>query len=651
MKKSDESNSNSSNKRNLDMCTASYTLFGKYVASKKAWWKCAGALGGSFVQERTVFWVGVTSEKVTVKRSAPAPPVPETTTTTSTTTSTASTPAVSPASEIDLKENAGDVVINVVEAPSGVLKNDTSVVTPEGDSSPSSLSPTSPSTPILTPSEVSTVSSDSSVGEGEEEAEETPLPDITTPKSKPKPKPGPKRKFGLLGRRRTTTTTAAPSTTTTTTTTTSQPKGEEKLSPEVASLERDLINIYDDCGNSKGCFGFPAECETNKKCTMLVTYSKVSSGYKFEIVGSTTTGYVAAGLSDDEKMGGDSVMACLASAGANSGPDVVMAFNNGRNNEMLVEKKYGLSDIQAAVVNGQAYCTFVRDASTEISGIVFDLDKDRFHLMVATGPVNPNGLSYHDKRTVSSGTVALDSFETVEVRSDLFRTLHACFMVGAWICAASCGIIVARYFKKTWLKSRSCGIDQWFHLHRFFMGLTWSLVIAGVVLILYYLNGWKDLDSRNTEHAILGVVSTGLCFIQPFMALCRCSPTHKRRPVFNWLHWFVGNSAQILGIAAIYFGFGLIGAPTWVVFILIIFVAFHCLVHLLLSIGQCISDSRAESSSNVYPMKELNGSRTPLQPSEKNTDAPVSKEAPCSSLPLFVLSFRQCCVFVVNVVV
>lgn len=177
------------------------------------------------------------------------------------------------------------------------------------------------------------------------------------------------------------------------------------------------------------------------------------------------------------------------------------------------QKKYGLSDIQAAVVNGQAYCTFVRDASTDISGIKFDLDKDRFHIMVATGPVNPSeycayvcsdeniwwfegsylllaafhhgdgdmiykmirlqltafvfssdGLSYHDKRTVSSGTVALDSFEAVEVRSDLFRTLHACFMVGAWICAASCGIIVARYFKKTWLKSRSCGIDQWFHV-------------------------------------------------------------------------------------------------------------------------------------------------------------------------------------------
>lgn len=403
------------------------------------------------------------------------------------------------------------------------------------------------------------------------------------------------------------------STTTTTTTTSSTPPS------ETAGLERDLVNVYDECGNTKGCFGFPAECEASKKCTMLVTYSKVPSGYKFEIMSNTVSGYVAAGLSDDDKMGDDSVMACMAS---NSGADVVMGFNNGRNNELLVESKYGLSEIQAAVVDGKTYCTFVRDPSTEISGIVFDLDNDRFHLMLATGSANPNGLSYHDKRTVSSGTVSLDSFEAVESRSELFRTLHACFMIGAWICAASCGIMVARYFKKTWLKNRACGIDQWFHLHRFFMGLTWSLTVAGIVLIVYYLNGWTELDPRVNPHAILGVVSTALCFIQPFMALCRCSPTSKRRPVFNWLHWFVGNSAQILGIAAIYFGFELIGAPKWIMFVLIIFIAFHCLVHLLLSIGQCITDSRGESSSNVYPMKELNGSRSPLQPTEKNTDAP-----------------------------
>lgn len=155
--------------------------------------------------------------------------------------------------------------------------------------------------------------------------------------------------------------------TTTTTTTSSTPPS------ETAGLERDLVNVYDECGNTKGCFGFPAECEASKKCTMLVTYSKVPSGYKFEIMSNTVSGYVAAGLSDDDKMGDDSVMACMAS---NSGADVVMGFNNGRNNELLVESKYGLSEIQAAVVDGKTYCTFVRDPSTEISGIVFDLDND-----------------------------------------------------------------------------------------------------------------------------------------------------------------------------------------------------------------------------------------------------------------------------------
>lgn len=582
---------------------------------------------GTFVQTKNVFWVGVTSEKVTVRREVPASPAIPTSTSTTTTTTTSSTPpSVSPASELGGEVNAGDVVISVVDAPSGVLvENDTSVVTPEGGSPPSPTtpsSPSSPSTPVPSPTEVSTVSSDPSVAnEGEEtqvEEEEEPLPAEV---SSPRPKPNkPRRKFGILGRRRTTsTTTAAPTTAKTTTTPKPLLEEQEELLPETAGLERDLVNVYDECGNTKGCFGFPAECEASKKCTMLVTYSKVPSGYKFEIMSNTVSGYVAAGLSDDDKMGDDSVMACMAS---NSGADVVMGFNNGRNNELLVESKYGLSEIQAAVVDGKTYCTFVRDPSTEISGIVFDLDNDRFHLMLATGSANPNGLSYHDKRTVSSGTVSLDSFEAVESRSELFRTLHACFMIGAWICAASCGIMVARYFKKTWLKNRACGIDQWFHLHRFFMGLTWSLTVAGIVLIVYYLNGWTELDPRVNPHAILGVVSTALCFIQPFMALCRCSPTSKRRPVFNWLHWFVGNSAQILGIAAIYFGFELIGAPKWIMFVLIIFIAFHCLVHLLLSIGQCITDSRGESSSNVYPMKELNGSRSPLQPTEKNTDAP-----------------------------
>lgn len=52
---------------------------------------------------------------------------------------------------------------------------------------------------------------------------------------------------------------------------------------------------------------------------------------------------------------------------------------------------------------------------------------------------------------------------------------------------------------------------------------------------------------------MLGCITTGLCFIQPFMALLRCHPGTPKRPIFNWLHWFVGNAAHIIGIVAIFF--------------------------------------------------------------------------------------------------
>lgn len=40
--------------------------------------------------------------------------------------------------------------------------------------------------------------------------------------------------------------------------------------------------------------------------------------------------------------------------------------------------------------------------------------------------------------------------------------LHGSFMVAAWIGSASIGILLARYFKKTWVGSQLCGKDQWF---------------------------------------------------------------------------------------------------------------------------------------------------------------------------------------------
>ncbi|XP_066965920.1 putative ferric-chelate reductase 1 homolog isoform X1 [Macrobrachium rosenbergii] len=652
---------------------------------------------GTFVKTYDTYWVGVTSEKVTITNPpgsqggpaalppapapAPAPvpspvpspapvpvpvpvpaPVPAATNNATTTTTTEFSASVSP-DVVDTvsPENPGDFVINVVDAPGvdgdiPVVENDNGVATNGGEgsvltptlvfspSSPASptlsTSPASPSSPLSSTTTSSSSSSSSSnssptTADSFSSITDNPTSSSVTESSPAEDEPepernvqgtgtNPRRRFGLSGRFKTTTA----ATVETTTTTTASPKATsarvpiENLPPGVASLYNTMQNIYLGCKANKGCYGFPSGCENSENCQMLTTYAKVSSGYRFEIMGDAgSNAYVAVGLSDDQKMGDDSVMAC---ASINGAVDVLMGFNVGKSNELLSNAKYGLSDIKTAGVDGRIYCSFVRQALTQVNNINFDLEAERFHLMLAKGPASANKLGYHQAREVSAGTSSMTEFAALEggSSSDLFLKLHACFMIGAWVCAASCGILLARYYKQTWLDNKCCGIDQWFHFHRLFMILTWGLTIAGFVLIVIYEGGWTEDPVSENPHPVIGIVSIGLCFIQPFMALCRCKPTHKRRPVFNWLHWFVGNSAQILGLTAIFFGFDLIHAPKWTWFILIIFIAFHCIVHLILSIGQCISDSRGDKSNNVFPLKEMNGSRSPLHPVDKREDAP-----------------------------
>lgn len=73
---------------------------------------------------------------------------------------------------------------------------------------------------------------------------------------------------------------------------------------------------------------------------------------------------------------------------------------------------------------------------------------------------------------------------------------------------------------------------------------TWILTLASFIIIFVELRAWSAVDN---PHAILGTITTILCFIQPFMTLFRPGPKHKNRPIFNWAHWSVGNVAYVLG--------------------------------------------------------------------------------------------------------
>lgn len=110
------------------------------------------------------------------------------------------------------------------------------------------------------------------------------------------------------------------------------------------------------------------------------------------------------------------------------------------------------------------YCQVEREPVTMINGIKFDLPKQSYFLLLASGTkIRPTTVDYHDiVRLSSQRALKLSEVANVAGKSKLLLRLHGAFMITAWIGTASIGILLARYFKQTWVGSSSCGKDIWF---------------------------------------------------------------------------------------------------------------------------------------------------------------------------------------------
>ncbi|XP_033155205.1 putative ferric-chelate reductase 1 homolog isoform X1 [Drosophila mauritiana] len=372
--------------------------------------------------------------------------------------------------------------------------------------------------------------------------------------------------------------------------------------------------IYNGCGQSKNCFGFPDGCVATKSCTSITVVTVRGDVFEFEIQSGkgTNAAYVAVGLSDDAKMGDDLTTECVPENGrvnlysslTSASPYSAVRSNVNQNSARLLD---------ASIVDGVIYCRVQRDAVTNVQGRTFDLRNGKYHLLVASGSsLKENSVGYHDiGRLPSAQPINLAEVQDLSGSSKLLIQLHGAFMIAAWIGTTSLGIIFARYFKQTWVGSQSCGKDQWFAWHRLLMVTTWSLTVAAYVLI------WVELKRAVWHaHSIIGLITVILCFIQPIGALFRPGPNDKKRPYFNWGHWLGGNLAHILGIVTIFFSVKLPKAelPEWMDWILVSFVVVHVLVHLIFSIGLCLnhwqiggmaSERHLSQRANTFQMGDM----------------------------------------------
>ena len=214
-------------------------------------------------------------------------------------------------------------------------------------------------------------------------------------------------------------------------------------------------NVYDECFQTKGCFGTPNGCIQSKNCKIVMTYAGVSDvSFQFEIgyPSTASTSYSAFALSDDDSMGDDSVMACIMNNGK---IDVNMYWNTDKplNSVILKDPYFGLSGISGTYKSGFVHCTFKREATTNIpvsenSTVKFDLKSDKYFLLLATGGVDSYGtIQKHSLTDHSSSAQDLGSYDPIENASKLLVKLHGIAMMLGWLLFANLGVFVALYFK------------------------------------------------------------------------------------------------------------------------------------------------------------------------------------------------------------
>ena len=159
-------------------------------------------------------------------------------------------------------------------------------------------------------------------------------------------------------------------------------------------------------------------------------------------------------------------------------------------------------------------------------------------------------------------------------------------MIIAWLASAPYGMLMARYYKQTWISVKPFGKDLWFRVHQVCMGLVVILTFLSFFIMLAVKKGapFDPEALRINPHAAVGVACVAGAVVQPIMAYFRPHPGAKNRWIFNWAHWLIGNVTFFLAIAAIFLSIDLpgVGLPVWMTVAMIGYVLILAVAHLVL---------------------------------------------------------------------
>ncbi|XP_055351666.1 uncharacterized protein LOC129597976 [Paramacrobiotus metropolitanus] len=167
--------------------------------------------------------------------------------------------------------------------------------------------------------------------------------------------------------------------------------------------EPEIADVYDDCGNSRQCYGVPTGCVDSKNCLQLLSYSNLNTGTNtldVDLYGTAPNStyqndfWVGFGTSQSGGMDLTAVVQCAQFSNGNS--DVVAAYNAPMHSyQPLPDRHNGISQISTRFAGGFVHCAFKLDVTRNVAGNSYDLRK-AYYLLLGSGWINETAPSTYE---------------------------------------------------------------------------------------------------------------------------------------------------------------------------------------------------------------------------------------------------------------
>ncbi|GAB1609144.1 putative ferric-chelate reductase 1 isoform X4 [Argonauta hians] len=296
-------------------------------------------------------------------------------------------------------------------------------------------------------------------------------------------------------------------------------------------------------------------CSTRFECSISWQFDNSTQSTEFVFrFDSNQHQYLALGLSTDNKMGTDSVMACMVRGNTFRGR---YSYNKGKKNNPLSFFRI----TNGTFDGGIATCRF-NLTNSNTNDKIFDIGANKWYLLAALGSVSPEfDLLRHVYAISTASLVDLrlknsdqpKSAEEVSGKKSLVL-LHGITMIIGWVLFASVGMFVARYSKN--INKKLCSLLFWFQIHRLSMVLVLVLTVVGFIAIFVGTEGKYSQFTTTTmkAHPPLGLIVTILVIFNPVLGYFRPGKDSPYRVTFNWVHRITGIVAMVFADTTIFIG-------------------------------------------------------------------------------------------------